>query len=325
MEKTKELTMAREETIEFKITDEATEVAQEFYSASVTSLRELERGFDSSGRRIEAMSGGLDTMAGKVNTLSNISNSFAAFSASSENLKVSFSEATDSFISGLEDMGFRWMELRDGFLSEETYASIMGNERLYYEESLLSAEDHQSRLNMITMEGWDSRLNLTGRAAGDLSNIMANLYKTTGSQNMAMFKVMKSFAVAEAVIQGYRAAQSAYAAGSAIGGPVMGAAFAAVAIAASTARIKQIQATNPGGAKSVSTGGGSAPRYKSFDESSIPERGGKEDLKTQSIVVNVHNPLSEGNWDVIGEDIIKSINKAGERNIALTIHSNEAN
>ncbi|MCK4846067.1 MAG: hypothetical protein KAS88_00230, partial [Deltaproteobacteria bacterium] len=50
---------------------------------------------------------------------------------------------------------------------------------------------------------------------------------------------------------------------------------------------------------------------------------GEAEKQTQKVTINVHNPLSEQNWDAISEDIVGAINKAGERNVALTIKNTE--
>lgn len=313
--------MEEEFEINIKVNDEATVVVESFKSASTEALNELNRDFETSNEKVLKMSGSVDTLSGKISTVSNISSSFSDFASASANLNENFSEATDLFMSDLEDMGLRWMDLKTSFTDVETYNSMLEAESLYYENSFNMAEGHQDNLNAIESAGWDARLSQAGSAAGDMAKIMGNLYTLTGSKNKAMFNVMKSFAIAEAVIQGYRAAQGAYATGSVIGGPVLGAAFAAAAMAASAARIKQISSTGPGGGGggNLSSSGGSFRGSKA-----LPERAEKEiNQKTQTIVVNVHNPLSDGNWDLIGEDIIKSINKAGERNIDLTINTNE--
>lgn len=318
--------MEKEEfELNIKVNDEATVKVENFKSASVDALNELNRDFETSNEKILKMSGSVNHLGGKINTLSVISDSFTGFAASSTDLNTNFSEATDLFMEDLETMGLRWMDLKSNFTDSGTYTDHLDSEAAYYDNSFDLAMSHQERLRAVESEGWDGRLASAGTAAGDMANIMGNLYKLTGSKNKAMFAVMKSFAIAEAVIQGYRAAQGAYAMGSVIGGPILGAAFAAAALAASAARIKQISSTGPGGGGASLSSSGSSFRGGA-GRNQIPQRVSKEEKQqTQTVVVNIHNPLSEGNWDLIGEDIIKSINKAGERNIELTISTNENN
>lgn len=314
--------MENEFELKLKVNDEATEVMESFSTASTDALSQLNRDFETSNEKILKMSGSVETLSGKINTVSAISDSFASFSAASTDLGVNFSEATDLFMADLEDMGLRWMDFQSNVTGNSNYSERLDSESLYQEDLLDMAMSHQENLNSIENYGWDYRLATAGSSAGDMANIMGNLYKLTGSSSKKMFAVMKSFAIAEAVIQGYRAAQGAYAVGSVIGGPIVGAAFAASAMASSAARIKQINSTGPGGGGGSLSAGSGGNSNKATSE--LPLSVNKEDKqKTQTIVVNVHNPLSEGNWDLIGEDIIKSINKAGTRNIELTVTSNE--
>jgi hypothetical protein len=81
---------------------------------------------------------------------------------------------------------------------------------------------------------------------GDLSSLM-----NTGSKEM--FEIGKAASIATAVIKGYESAVSAYAAGSKIGGPWVGAAFAAASVLATGNMIANIKAQSFGGA---SGGGG---------------------------------------------------------------------
>ncbi len=187
-------------------------------------------------------------------------------------------------------------------------------------------KEHQGSILDLDRETWDSRLSIAGSSAGQMSNILQNLHVMAGGKSKAMFNVMKAFAMAEAVIQGIRAVIASYAVGASIGGPIVGAAFAAVAVAATASRLKQIASTKPGAAKSSIAAGGSAnPTYKGGSEKSqpVPQKfeQGSEPKQTQSITIQVFNPLSEQNWSEIAENnIIPAINDATEnRNIELIV------
>lgn len=84
------------------------------------------------------------------------------------------------------------------------------------------------------------------------------------TKSRALFEVGKAGAIAETIIQTYRAAQGAYAALASIPfvGPALGAAAAAAAIAVGFARVQAIRSTSFGGASGspiLSSGGASGP------------------------------------------------------------------
>lgn len=92
------------------------------------------------------------------------------------------------------------------------------------------------------------------RAAG-IGQFWSDVTSLMQSENETAFKIGKAFSIAKAVIDGREAAIGAYKVGARIGGPPLGAAFAAASIAATAGMISQIINTRPGGA----TSGGSAP------------------------------------------------------------------
>ncbi len=169
---------------------------------------------------------------------------------------------------------------------------------------------------------WDSRVNLAGKGAGAMANIMQNLYTQTGAKSKAMFNAMKAFAIAETVIQTYRAAQGAYAAMAKIN-PVLGIAAAAAAVVAGMARVSAIARTQPGQATATVNAKGKAnPAYKGGSTNAGPPPVRLEDARpTQNVTVVIHNPLSQQNWAEIAEaEIIPAINDAVEnRNINLSV------
>lgn len=210
----------------------------------------------------------------------------------------------------LADMGRTEMEEKERLLSEE--AALIGG--------------HLRETEEMERASWAARLMYAQTAASTLSNTLQNLFIATGSKNKAMFEAMKAFAVAETVIQTYRAAQGAYAALAPIPvvGPALGAAAAAAAIAAGLARVEQIRSTTPRGAtSSISAGGRANPQYSGGSPGAYPVPTRLEDERpTQFITIQIYNPLSEQNWQKIIEDnIIPAMRDAGDRNISLSLRS----
>ncbi|MCB1476654.1 MAG: hypothetical protein H6883_07260 [Rhodobiaceae bacterium] len=123
-------------------------------------------------------------------------------------------------------------------------------------------QEHEDRLTEITQRAIDMEL----RARADMINRVSGLMGELGSALQAAgeknFNVVKGISIAQAVLKGYEAVVSSYAAGSAIGGPPVGLAYAAIAAATTAAQIAQIAATQPSsrGTSGFSGGGGGAGR-----------------------------------------------------------------
>ena len=79
---------------------------------------------------------------------------------------------------------------------------------------------------------------------------------TAGTQYRLMFEIDKEFKTVQAVMDGYKAIQSAYAWGAGWGGPIGGAAAAAVAFAATAANVAAIRGASFGGGTGMSGAGG---------------------------------------------------------------------
>ncbi|MFQ5442704.1 MAG: hypothetical protein ACE5EB_08290 [Thermodesulfobacteriota bacterium] len=174
----------------------------------------------------------------------------------------------------------------------------------------------------------DFKIQYASESFGAMSNFMENLYVATGSKNRAIFEVMKATAIAQTVIDTYRAAQSAYAAmaGIPVVGPALGVAAAAAAIAAGLARVEQIRSTELGGGASISSSGTANPAYDGGSTEAYPVETtlSEESQASQSVTINVYNPLSEQNWsDIVENDIIPALNDAADRNISVKINVSE--
>jgi len=119
-----------------------------------------------------------------------------------------------------------------------------------FEDKLFAIKEAQSRkrVQLLTAE---QRANIQG--AISLGN---NLIALSGQQGKRAFKLQKTLAVAQALLNARESITSAFAFGSRVGGPVVGAAFAAIAAAATAAQVAQVKSTNVGGGGGVSAGGG---------------------------------------------------------------------
>jgi len=222
--------------------------------------------------------------------------------------------------SSLEDSGARKVE------------KLKENHALYMEERTRQAARERAfeaaryaEIEELDRASWGARAVQAQAGAAVIANTLQNLYVATGSRHKAMFEAMKAFAIAETVIQTYRAAQGAYASLAPIPvvGPALGAAAAAAAIASGLARVEQIRSTAPGNATgTINSSGRANPQYSGGSPGAYPAPVRLEDAKpSQQITVQIYNPLSEQNWQKIVEDnIVPALRDAGDRNVAVNIN-----
>ncbi len=93
-----------------------------------------------------------------------------------------------------------------------------------------------------------------------ISGMLMEMTASAATKSRAMFEVNKVASIANAIVKGIEAVQSAYAYGSSAAGPVGGAALAAIAVAATAANVAKIASTSFGSrsAGGAVTGGGGA-------------------------------------------------------------------
>lgn len=141
----------------------------------------------------------------------------------------------EQFKAAAETLGLTKDEIRE---LEKQKAQQHADELIAIEAGRLKAEsDLEEAKNR-------EKLSSASTMFGNLSNLM-------NTESRKMFEIGKVAATAQAVIDGIAAVQGAYKVGNGIGGPPLGAAFAAAAAAGALANVKQIQSTQYG---SASTG-----------------------------------------------------------------------
>lgn len=198
---------------------------------------------------------------------------------------------------------FRMDELaalrEEGALTEEEYrAQVQATEA-----------EHQAELTRIAAQGALERRKVSADEAKErqavLGGMMANLTQLMNSGNQEMFRIGKIAAIANAVLKGREAVVSSYAAGARIGGPPLGAAFAATAAAATAAQIAAVASTSFGGGGSISApgGGGTRPTDQLPDDPVVPE-GGRE---RTAVTITLQGEVF-GRQQV--RDLIEQINEA---------------
>ncbi|MFQ5465533.1 MAG: hypothetical protein ACE5EI_06360 [Thermodesulfobacteriota bacterium] len=206
---------------------------------------------------------------------------------------------------------------------QEKHQALLDEKQRFITADQALTERHAKDLIELDKRKWATFLDNAGQSAGTMSNMMQNLFVATGSKHRAMFETMKAFAIAETIIQTFRAAQGAYAAMAKIN-PALGIAAAAAATAAGLARVRLISDTKPAGATATISAEGTAnPPFEggSFSAQPVPQRFEKESLPTQHITIQIYSPLSEQNWEKIVEDnIAPALMDLKDRNVEISFN-----
>lgn len=110
---------------------------------------------------------------------------------------------------------------------------------------------HQNKMAAIEEARFKQQLQGAQMAFGNLSSLM-------NTESRKLFEIGKVAAIAEATIAGIEASIHSYKFGAKIGGPALGAAFAATAAVATGVKISQLKSQQFGGGGTVAAGGSGA-------------------------------------------------------------------
>lgn len=170
----------------------------------------------------------------------------------------------DEFLEGKAETMQEWRQLElDRITEQNTIELELLKER--YDAGLLMEEDYHA-LKQGIMDGAAARSKAAEEAntkdrLAIASGLFSNLSGLMNTGSKKMFEIGKAASIANAVVSGYEAVVSSYAAGAKIGGPWLGAAYAATAAAATFAQIQKIksQSFGGGGGSPSAAGGGAVP------------------------------------------------------------------
>src|SRR5690625_1747751 len=191
---------------------------------------------------------------------------------------------------------------------------ISMQERMEDELELIS--EHEQRLTDVAIGAYERRMMLLDETRDEArqrthitNTMMNNLVQLMNSGSKQMFAIGKVAVVANALLKGREAVVSAYAAGSKIGGPPLGAAYAATPAAATAAQVASVINTSFGGGGTVSARGGGVTASRPTDNisnSPLPEPA-TEKPKHTAVTINLQGEVF-GRQQV--RDLIEKINEA---------------
>lgn len=161
----------------------------------------------------------------------------------------------------------RLERMQNDFASEQELAALQNEERhqtlldarsreliteeQFQEMKLKSQEEYLQKMKDLDRLALHEKLAAWSGGLGDLASLM-------NSGNKKMFQIGKIAAIAQAVVDGWSAATSAWEKGMEIGGPPTAAAFSAMSLARTGAMLASIKSTQFGGGGGGGAGGGAA-------------------------------------------------------------------
>lgn len=319
-----------------EVSDEAGAKSKTMFGGMTAAAKEARNALETVKGSVDSVLGGIGKVAtkAKIEDFSKATDALRTFNQDALDLNKSFSKVTDEFISQMDKFPKKRGEDAAGE-KKPSEIDVLSHERMltteseffqrrfelstaYHEAMSQQNEDYGNKSTKIEEQTWNEKARIAGYAAGNMANIMQNLFVLTGSKNRAMFETMKAFAIAETIIQTYRAAQGAYAAMANIPvvGPALGVAAAAAAIASGMARVKQMSSMQPGGATGTISSGG----HVGGSMGAYPAPAQEEPKQTQNITLQIYNPLSQQNWAEIAENnIMPALKAASDRNIVMNV------
>lgn len=141
--------------------------------------------------------------------------------------------------------------------AQQEAANVFEDTRTPFEQMQLDIQK-LDQLLAAGQIGWETYGRAVGTAmAGAAATTLGSLASLSAGLSGA-FEDNKVLAVATAVLKGAEAVASAFAAGNAIGGPIVGAAFAGVAAITAAANVAAVAATSPTSKSMPGTGGAGA-------------------------------------------------------------------
>lgn len=188
----------------------------------------------------------------------------------------------------------------------------------------LNQWEHDATLQLMKIETDEEermarkREEMVGRATTNMLENWMYFFNYFGQQNKAAFTAFKAVAIAQTVIDTYKAAQGAYSAMAGIPyiGPALGVAAAAAAVAAGMARVASISSTEPGGGAGGGGGGGGGGgvgaigTYAASPASGLPTGipAGAEQQKP-GLTINIQGDYigDEGYVEMLAEKISKAV------------------
>jgi hypothetical protein len=158
-------------------------------------------------------------------------------------------------------------------MDQKRHMALMEQQGAFNAETQEMVRAHQAEVTLIEAKAITARMEFMtmclNQQVGTVADKLIQMTATTATHSRAMFNINKAASLAKATIDGWESVQSSFKWGSAIGGPYVGAAFAAVAAVAAAANVQAIARTNFQGG-----GAGMAPSAATQPNTPVTQGGG---------------------------------------------------
>ena len=187
---------------------------------------------------------------------------------------------------------------REGKSALDEYKTVEEADRAHYERRMQLLKDFSQSYGATAAESAQlyARIQeeymvrtqtMYAQTASRVGDTLSAISGALDGNSKKQFEMQKALSIATAVLKGYESAVSAYAAGSAIGGPPVGAAYAALSVAATAAMIAQVRSASfSGGGKASVTGGSSSSKSRSGSNYSASSPAPTQNMD-QNVTINL--------------------------------------
>lgn len=206
-------------------------------------------------------------------------------------------------------------------IGETQRKEILQNLELKHQAKILAIDESTAKKKMqIDSMLASQRLSVAKGITGNMAQLMS-------SSSKKEFEIGKKFSQANALIKGYEAVTSSYAAGAKIGGPYLGAAYAATAAYATKIQLDNIRNAQFGGGGGISVGGGNVSSGSNFNGGAPNQPSRLQESNPQAQEKQIVNITVTGNIfsreTVL--DLIEKINEETEYRDVRLISSHSMN
>lgn len=182
----------------------------------------------------------------------------AAAAAKEAEMRLAFGGDPESIFESIQEQYSTELQLLNKHLEDKQ--ELM---KKFAKYNIGTEAERAALVNKIAKKHADDTFKLQAKEDAKLKahkdKFMGHMLSANVKGSKAMLSVQKAFRVAEAVMEGKSAVMSAYKWGNSVGGPVVGAAFAATAAAFSAQQVASIISGGESSATSAATGAASAP------------------------------------------------------------------
>jgi tape measure domain-containing protein len=165
--------------------------------------------------------------------------------------------------------------LKDKLITQQKYDEMVEKAQKDHQKKMVKAEnDYNSQMRSLQRQGLDAFLGTNSQYQKRTLDEQGASFRDSISQaaqyNKTFFELDKAAKIAQALLSARQSVVDAYAFGTSLGGPALGAAFAGVAAAAQAANIAAIASTSFGSTGSVSSASSSDPGITTSTDAPSP-------------------------------------------------------